>query len=372
MRPLSAAALLCAAGVLAAPAWAVKSSAKFRLQAGAPLSAEDFQRIDAGIARAESLTKAAEKAAAAPPDADGGACPGGATASGMSMAARFARAPSTGPAAGLLTRIVIENASAWRRYNVCLAIALKNPKVCSRMATSAAPPGAEPRQPGREAEREDCETEAGQAAIFRAFDAQDPKLYDVCVAGLRGDTPEAVQKACRAVADYRGDAAAFVAAWSAARHKTPQEGQRALHELLGDEPCPTDKYDAMRDVCEERALWRKALKKGSSSACGGDGVCRVLMGEPAVACESYLGEMKKAACRQIYLPRFAAEQAYEFATTTDPLVAALSNAGHSNARGEAEVSRRLDAIFALRARMRAAAKVLQPPPIPQAAPAPVQ
>jgi len=168
--------------------------------------------------------------------------------------------------------------------------------------------------------------------------------------------PKALRKFCQAMADYRGDPAPVLAA-----NPSPRDAaERELHDMLGDKPCASDPVELSRDICEERVKFRAAFAKKSAAGCGDGGICRVLMGEPAVACEIYAAEFKKQACREIYAPRYAADQSWAFTGLVDPVVASLSNAALGDAKAEAEVSRRLDAVFALRERMEAAARRIFP------------
>lgn len=344
----------------------------------APPSPERLRAVDAVIAKAELIARGLEKVADGAER--GGGCPPGAAASGLAVDAavsRFAGAASTGAVAGELSRIVLADLPRWQRYHVCMAVALKNPRVCAGLGLTGTPsnPGARRSLLGDGTPRGSCADYARMIDVYRSLAAKEPAFIDKCAAlapYVEGPTaPAALRKVCEEVLAYSGDPEPYVKAFSqAVSGATREKAMESLHEWLGDAQGCAGLAAEEKALCDDRAAFQAAFAKGKIDACGDRPLCRVMMGAPALACEADSTEVRAAACRIIYTPRYAADQSWAFRNLTDPEIAALSVAGLGDARSEAAVNARLDALFALRERVERAARRVAPKPTAAGIPAP--
>ncbi|MFI5346165.1 MAG: hypothetical protein ACHQ51_07305 [Elusimicrobiota bacterium] len=319
--------------------------------------------VDAAIARARALTEEMESLAAG--GADGSNCPKGVTVKEISedyKANRFSKGIN-----GEIRRLVGKDSDGWEMANACSAYASKNPAQCSSMLASDydEDPKDLPDHP-LDFMRGRCGAFAKILPVYRAYDAKDPAFVEACV-GLAPSfdgltSPDALRKACQALADYKGDPEPFIAAYSAAVNPTPSrtEAMDNLQKLTGDQKlCDKYIYSVQREVCKERGSFQRASASKSKGACRG-ALCRVMMGEPAGACETYAADVKKAICRVAYLPAYVDDQTRAFQGLSDQVVAAVSNAGLTDLAALKEVNQRLDHVFALRARFDDAANKIAP------------
>jgi len=297
--------------------------------------------------------------------ADGTNCPKNLTARSISADLKSGKLPKE--LAGNVLVGVVKNGEQWELYHVCTALADKNPGLCADMVAT------DPELPAKQLQEHPETTMRGRCAlvsrilpVYRAYDAKDPAFVDLCAAlapnfdGLT--SPEALRKTCQEWAAYKGNPDAFADAYALTVTPAPsrQEALDNLLKLIGDpKQCASLTQPLQREVCKERGNFQRYLATKDKAVCRSP-LCRALAGEPAAVCEPYAAEVKKVACRAVYAPRYADEQTRSFQEFSDQALGLLGNKGMDSRKSLAAVNERLDKLFALRARLDAAAERIAP------------
>jgi hypothetical protein len=326
----------------------------------------DLAAIDGDISVAEALTREMESLAKGGPDGSG--CP--VNLDSRSFHDNLKRDLKSGP---LLKEIFgkagkAADKSAWSLYYLCLAIATKDVGVCADLPTldfTPAPAGAPMKNKNSQS---DCAAIAQIVQLYRAYDSSAPGFLDTCVsAATKAEeggwaSPAALRGMCRAVSDYKGNPESFIAAARAARRPSPSsaEALQLLQEITGDpKACAGADSDFAAAFCRERVDARKAAQAKDPKLCGG-GLCSVMIGGPAGACDGYKAEIRKSACKAYFTPRYAAESTKAFTRLQEKVTAALNGSNQNDLKLAKAVNERLEKLYALRGRFDAAATVVAP------------
>lgn len=114
-------------------------------------------------------------------------------------------------------------------------------------------------------------------------------------------------------------------------------------------------------ICQERQDYRKALAAKDKGLCHG-ALCRVMMGDGAVACEVYAKKFKTAACSRIYSAEYLTAAETNFKHYADQVDAALggSEPAVGNPKLLKEFNSRLDKLYDLRDRFDKASQTISP------------
>ena len=368
MRSMTACAfavvtVLSAPGAFAAPAPAPGASAPPPASDGGILSPSQWKLADDAVERAEIAAMNLEETAAG--GKDGSGCPKDVTGRVITADVKAGKLPKD--LTGNILLGIVKNGEQWELFNACTALASKNPGVCAEIV--ATDPDLPPKQLQEHPEttmRGRCAAFAAILPVYRAYDAKDPSFDEKCAAlapsmdGLV--SPDAMRKVCLAWKEYKESPDAFVDAYTAAIAPAPsrQEALDALQKLVGDPKlCDGQTYPSRKDVCRERAAFQKSLASKDKTGCR-SGLCRAMQGEGPEACEPYALEVKKAACRSVYGPRYVEEETRAFQEQADQALNVLASRGLDGLKSLKAVNERLDRLFAARARLDAAADRIAP------------
>ncbi|MFI5345907.1 MAG: hypothetical protein ACHQ51_05990 [Elusimicrobiota bacterium] len=357
--------LIMASAALAAPAPKPATPAPApAAPALVPMAAEQLKRVDDQIAAAEAIVVGVESLSKG--GADGSFCPEGVTAATISRDMKAAGPKGTG---GVLATAVGSDSkdydpSNWERYHICQAVAAGSTDIC-RSEASVEPPDLLSHAHPEQTAQDRCFSSAPAFAMYRDLVMKDRAFIKECSAehpsdrqrGGKFESPAARRRFCEAMFAYDGNPEPVIAAAPAG---APRE--EILHMIgvaTGDSKlCPAWQYKADQDLCREYASFVAAHASGKESDCYG-GLCRVLLGKPASACEDYMRDIRRKACKAVYAPRYADEQTQKF----DPILRQVSGA-LKNATGDASVlvgiNQRLDKIYALKDRLTAAVDHIAP------------
>ncbi len=354
LKSVRAFSILVCSALAAASASAAGAPPFLAPAVSGPFTPAQQATVDAALTRAETVTEDMEALASGA--ADGSGCPKNATVRDISAdykAGKFAKGT-----AGEIHNLIGKDPDRWEMANVCLAYARKDAQICSDMiAPDHDVDPVDINDHPLDFTRGRCRSFARILPVYRAYDAKDPGFVDLC-AGLASNfdgltSPAALRKACSALAVYNGDPEPFITAYTAAVNPPPSrnEAMENLQKLTAD-PKLCDKfiYASQKEVCKERVSFQRAAASKNKAACRG-ALCRVMMGDPASACETYAADVKKAICRASYLPGYVDDQTRAFQLLSDQVVTALANEGLDDQASLRAVNQRLDRLFALRARM---------------------
>ena len=353
------------AGLLAAASAAFAAPAPAAAPAMTPLTAEQLTRVDEQISGAEAAVASVEALAKGGPD--GSFCPDGVTAQTIS---RDVKASGPKGSGGILAHAIGNvdgdwDDSDWERYFVCQAVAQKDVDVCRSM------PAFDPEHPRPTLEKkfnwaqataqDRCAGSANEFLWYRELVMKDQSFIERCVSTPdyknMFKSPAALRKFCGAMFAYDGNPDPVVAA--APSGPSREEILRVIAVIMGDpKQCPTIKDKKDRDFCREHVSFIAAHASGKESDCYG-GLCRVLLGKPAAACEDYVKDIRRRACKALYAPRYAEEQTQKFDAILRPVSGMLKN-GTGNAATLAGINSRLDQIYALKDRLTAARAKIVP------------
>jgi hypothetical protein len=362
-----AAILYAVTAAFAAPQPPAPAAPAAAVAPAAPLTPELLKSVDEAIDRALFAVEDVETLAAG--GADGSSCPKGVTAQAVEADLKANKYQKD--LAGLILMAINKNGEQWELYHVCAAFASKNPGVCTDMVTTdVAVPAEQLKEHPEWTMRGRCSVLLEILPVYRAYDAKDATFVEKC-AGLAPSfdgltSPEALRNACVALAAYKGDPEPFAAAYSQAVSPAPSHDEilQILQKLTADQKsCAGLNTPVQRDVCRERGAFQRAVASKDKSSCRSP-LCRAFAGEPVAVCEPYAAPVKKAACAAVNTPRFVDEQTRIFQGLSDQVVAALSNAGLENLKAVTATNQRIDKIFALRARLDAAADRVAPKTLP--------
>ncbi len=331
-----------------------------------PLTPAQLQSIDETLRKQESQVRLLESIAGGA--ADGSGCP--ATASLTAFRGELTlqlQAPPTTAGASVFSTIV--RSVAYEDvvdYYVCSAAAQNNPNLCADLRV--------PRTAGGANVPEDIDAECREFAhlipVWRAYDNRSPTAVDLCVADLQRHaaepdgpkfkSPDAVRRICAAFASYSGDPAPFAAAVAAATTSPMDPGmvQRGLYQLVGDPRAFTRRsVPAMRNIVKANQEYQRFLQSKDKSDCR-SGLCRVLAGESAAACEPYLNRARGLSCRAYFGPREVTDVSAQYQKGFDETFLLVSKAGLGSKAEVVASEKRLDSLFALRKRYEAAAATI--------------
>lgn len=212
-----------------------------------------------------------------------------------------------------------------RLYFVCQAVAGRSPKACDDAGLFQPKDGkgasSQPRQGAPGAPGVNYSSYQGSCVAFfhsvrtrAAYLSRDPQFLSYCREAAPYAAPfrdgAAVEMACKAYQGNAGDPRALAAMLPGAlsRPVPPEFALQASREMLVDPTvCASVQDDMDRALCGELADYRKALAGRSIKACRG-GLCQMLMGAGAGACESYAAGLKKVACTRRYGGDYAGDR----------------------------------------------------------------
>ncbi|MDE2140838.1 MAG: hypothetical protein KGL74_13555 [Elusimicrobia bacterium] len=359
----AAIAALCVPLILASAASAAPAPAP-AVSALVPVTAEQLKSVDGQIAAAESIVVGVENLSKG--GADGSFCPDGVSAATIS---RDMKIPGLKGAGGILAAAVGNDSkdydtSNWERYYICRAVATRSPDVC-RMEASNEPPNMVTHAHPEQTAQDRCMSWPPALTMYRDLVTKNPAFIAECETvhaserqrGGKFETPAARRRFCRAMFAYDGNPEPVVAAAPAGAARA--EILHMISVAFGDPKlCPTLGYKTDQDLCREYASFVVARSSGKESDCYG-GLCRVLLGKPVSACEDYMRDIRRKACKAVYAPRYADEQARKFDAVLRQVSGALKNAT-GDAATLAGINERLDKIYALKDRLIAAGEKIMP------------
>jgi hypothetical protein len=285
----------------------------------------------------------------------------------------------------------------WQFYYLCEALATKNVAACAEAGSVT--PKTLNRNTSMKAGLQDpnaitddaalqmqqsqsyegkCSNSFYQERTRGAFIGKSPQFMELCKQSLSHMTPlkspASAEPICSAWQAYNGDPQPFVNAIQAGvAHPLKREYALGIVSEMTVAPgvCSGLEREYYRRLCREQEDYRKALTTKNASACRG-GICRVLMGEGLVACESYARKFKAGACTQHYAADFVEAREKDFKRYADQVEGFLSSAdsGIGDPKQLKEFNARLDKLYELRDRFDRAADAVAPKSAPRKVPAP--
>jgi len=357
--------------------------------ASAPLSPEQIKALDENMRQAETIVLDMESIAKG--GVDGTGCPPSFTVREYMQDLR-SRGSSKETGDDILDSDAThkEDSGAkieWQFYFLCQALATRNPGACAE--ASAVTPKTLNREVSYKSGLQDpnamsteqalameqsqsyqgkCTISYYQERVRAAYTAKAPNFMDVCREGVSRLTEvkdaASGESVCRALRDYSGDPEPFVAAMQAGvAHPLKREFVLgALREMtVAPGTCASLPREYYRRLCREQEEYRQALAAKSAAPCRG-GICRVLMGDGLIACDSYSKKFRAAACTQHYAAEFAAGRARTFKSYADQIEKTLSasDSGLGDPKAMKEFNARIDRLYDLRDRFDRAADKINP------------
>ena len=196
-----------------------------------------------------------------------------------------------------------------------------------------------------------------------AYVAHDPNFMALCRDTAQAippaKSPAAMDAICTAWKNTTQDTSALVSAIVSGMRTPlkPEFARETAGEIISDPAmCAGGNRDQSLE-CNEVNDYRSAL--GKKASCRG-GLCRMLTGEGAGACDSYDLELKKYVCSNFYRAKYSAERGpiiEERLRLAEALIASLSSRV-SDIREAQGFTDRLDRVYALRDRLTQATAVL--------------
>jgi hypothetical protein len=344
--------LIMASAALAAPAPAPTASDMV------PMTAEQLKRADDQIAAAEAIVTGVENLSKG--GADGSFCPDGVTAATISRDMKAAGVKGTG---GVLATAIGSDSkdydiSNWERYHICQAVAARSTDVC-RTEASVEPPNFSTHVHPEQTAQDRCLNWAPALLMYRDLAMKNRAFIEQCSVQHASERQGKFDRRhfCEALFAYDGNPEHLLAAAPAGAPR--EEILHVISVFTGDPKlCPTLGYKTDQDLCREYASFVAAHASGKESDCYG-GLCRVLLGKPASACEDYMRDVRRKACTTVYAPRYADVQTQKF----DPILRQVSGElknGIGDAATLAGINDRLDKIYALKDRLTAAVGKIAP------------
>lgn len=396
MKARTAAAAALGAALLAGaapPAPPPPPSSAPGSQAPSQVGPEQLKQVDATLRQAEDIVLDVESMARG--GSDGSGCPASFT---VRAYMEDIRAKRLSKEAG---DDLIDSADgakedsgpklAWQFYYVCEALAAKNPAACAE-ADSVKPKTLNRsvnykqglQNPDAMSEEQALQMQQSQSyqgkcvnayhlqSARAAYVARSPQFMDVCKQAVphfaEVKDPASGEAMCRAWRDYNGDAGPFIAAIQAGvAHPLKREyALGVVREMtVAEGVCSTLDREYFRRACKEMEDYRAAFQAKDAGRCR-TGVCRVLMGQGAAACESYGKQFRASACTQRYAADFVAGREKSFKAYADQVESALGEgAGLGAAKQLKEINARLDKLYDLRARFDRAADSVVPKTAPR-------
>lgn len=354
-----------------------------------PLSPEQVKLLDENLRQAESIVLDMESIAKG--GVDGTGCPPSFTVREYMQDLRSRRSSKeTGDDILDSDSTRKEDGGAkieWQFYYLCQALATKNPGACAEAASVT--PKTLNREVSYKSGLQDpnaisteqalamqqsqsyqgkCTISYYQERVRAAYVAKAPNFMDVCREGVSRMTEvkdaASAEAVCRALRDYNGDPEPFVAAMqSGVAHPLKREFVLGVVREMTVAPgsCASLPREYYRRLCREQEEYRQALAAKSAASCRG-GICRVLMGEPLIACESYSKKFRASACTQHYAAEFAAGRGRTFKSYADQIEKTLnsSDAGVGDPKTMKEFNARIDRLYELRDRFDRAGDKINP------------
>ena len=199
-----------------------------------------------------------------------------------------------------------------------------------------------------------------------AYVARDPNFMTACRESAPyippAKSPAALDATCAAWQSSSRDTGPLASA-IANGMKTPLKPEYAretAREMISDPAlCAAENKDDASLGCIEINDYRAALAKKDAGACRG-GLCRMLMGGGAAACEPYALKLKKHVCSNFYRSRYSAERTpvvEERLKVAETLITSVSSRV-TNLREAQAFTDRLDRVYSLRDRLARAVAVL--------------
>ncbi len=212
-------------------------------------------------------------------------------------------------------------------------------------------------------QKDKCSVSYQQMRVKIAYAAHDPNFMAICremsQANPPAKSPAAVDAICTAWQNTTQDKSALISAIMSGM-KTPLKPETAREvaaEITADPASCENGNRSQALECNEINDYRNAVAKRGT--CRG-GLCRMLTGEGAGACDSYDLEVKKFVCSNFYRAKYSAERApviEERLRLAETLVASLSSRV-TDIREAQAFNDRLDRVYALRDRMTQAVAIL--------------
>ena len=359
--------VLCAVTGHAQPAPMASSNAA---DAATALTPESIKRIDLALGQAEVVVTSLEAVAKSGPD--GGGCPANITVRKISADLKNKQlSKETGDDLPDSADSARGDASAkveWQLYNLCQALAAKSAAPCAD--ASAITPKTDDHRSGRRGAsasyQDTCTRNFHKDRVRAAYIARSANFLDVCREALPQVAPfkdaAATEAACKAWLSGGADGLAGAITTGLSRPMPREEAMQAALEMSAQPGiCAKLPTDLVRRTCREQDSYRKALAAGNASPCAG-GICRLLMGGGAPACESYAKSVKSVVCVSRYGPDFVAASEKDFKAALDPAAAFIDNANPAGGDPKAlkDLDSRLDRLYALRDRFQKASDLIAP------------